>query len=92
MAIVWETLKDPELSNTEKLELMREFDRQMGLGIDNFTAPILSDDHMALIKKREDVRLQKNWVEADAMRDQLLADGICIKDTKTGTQWYLVSK
>ena len=92
LAVVWEMLKDPELSNTEKLELMRDFDSIMGLGIDSFTAPILSDDHMALIKKREVVRLEKNWAQADALRDQLLADGICIKDTKTGPQWYLISK
>lgn len=92
LAIVWEMLKDHELSNTEKLELIRDFDNILGLGVDNFTAPILSDDHMALIQERELVRTQKNWAQADALRDQLLADGICIKDTKTGPQWYLVSK
>src|SRR5207249_440991 len=92
LAVVWEMLKDPELSNSEKLELMRDFDSIIGLGIDEFKAPVLSDEHMGLIKNREAVREQKNWAQADAMRDQLLADGICIKDTKTGTQWYLVNK
>ena len=92
LAIVWEMLKDHELSNTEKLELMRNFDIIMGLGVDNFKAPILSDKHMNIIKEREVIREQKNWAQADVMRDMLLADGICIKDTKNGTQWYLVNK
>lgn len=92
LAIVWEVLKDTSLANCEKLELMRDFDQIMGFGVDNFTAPILSDEHMDLIKKREIIRENKDWAQADAMRDLLLADGICIKDTKSGTEWYLVNK
>jgi cysteinyl-tRNA synthetase len=92
LAIVWEMLKEQNISNNEKLELIREFDIIMGLGVDNFTAPILSDEHMLLIKKREIIRDHKDWAQADAMRDQLLAEGICIKDTKSGPQWYLITK
>lgn len=92
LAIVWETLKDADLSNNEKHELIKDFDIIMGFGVDNFTAPILSEKHMGIIRERESVREHKDWRQADAMRDQLLADGICIKDTKNGTEWYLVTK
>jgi cysteinyl-tRNA synthetase len=89
LAIVWESLKDQTISNTEKLNLMRDFDVILGFGVDEFSAPILSSQHMSLIKNREEARKNKDWARSDAMRDQLLQDGICIKDTKDGTEWYL---
>lgn len=89
LSIVWESLKDQSLSNTEKLELMRDFDVVLGFDVDEFCAPKLSDTHMAMIKQRELARKNKDWVQSDAMRDQLLKDGICIKDTKDGTEWYI---
>lgn len=91
LSILWEALKDQNISNTEKLELLRDFDTILGFDVDDFRAPVLSDAHMAMIREREIVRKNKDWQKADAMRDQLLKDGICIKDTKDGTEWYLVS-
>lgn len=89
MAITWEALKDATLSNTEKLELLRDFDAIWGFEVDHFKAPDLSSSQMALIKERELARTNKEWDRADVMRDQLLADGVCIKDTREGTVWYL---
>jgi len=89
LAVLWESLKDQSISNTEKLDIMRNFDVILGFDIDSFTPPILAEKHMQLIKDREQVRQAKNWAQADTMRDQLLAEGICIKDTKDGTEWYL---
>lgn len=89
LSIMWEALKDQRLSTSEKLELMKDFDVFLGFGVDDFAPPKLSLAHMALIKEREEARHQKDWAKADAMRDQLLKDGIFIKDTKDGTQWYV---
>ena len=92
LSIVWETLKDARLSNNEKLELIRDFDVILGLNVDAFQAPILEPESMTLIEQREAARTNKEWAQADAMRDQLLSQGICIKDTKDGTRWYLLNK
>ncbi|MCA9507146.1 MAG: cysteine--tRNA ligase [Myxococcales bacterium] len=92
LSVMWESLKDNSISNTEKLELMKDFDEILGLDVDSFQAPLLDEEHMALIKSREAARLNKDWSQADALRDQLLKDGICIKDTKDGTQWYLLNR
>ena len=92
LSVVWETLKDQSLSAKEKLELMRAFDVILGFGVDHFKPPPLSDKHMALVKEREEARQNKEWHKADKIRDQLLADGISIKDTKNGTEWYLLYK
>ncbi len=90
LSIVWEAMKDQTISNTEKLELLRDFDEILGFNVDDFSAPKLSDSHMQLIKEREEARKNKDWAASDAMRDRLLQDGICIKDTKDGTVWYLL--
>lgn len=91
LSVVWETLKDQAISSTEKLELMLEFDQILGFGVDQFKAPVLSEESMAIVRERERARQNKEWAKADAMRDQLLKEGICIKDTKEGTEWYLDS-
>ena len=40
-----------------------------------------------LIKKREQLRKEKRWAEADAIRDELRKRGIILEDTPKGTIW-----
>lgn len=56
------------------------------LGINLFSDDI-SDEQKNLIQKREEARRQKDWAASDAMRDQLLAQGVTVKDTARGTVW-----
>ena len=41
----------------------------------------------ALIEKRNEARKNKDWAEADRIRDELKARNIVLKDTPTGVQW-----
>lgn len=41
----------------------------------------------ALIEKRNEARKNKDWAEADRIRDELKARNIILKDTPTGVQW-----
>ena len=45
----------------------------------------VADDVQALIEQRAQARKNKNWAEADRIRDELKARGITIKDTPQGT-------
>ena len=48
----------------------------------------LSDDEIeALIQQRLDARSNKDWAEADHIRDQLTGAGIAIEDGAGGTRW-----
>ena len=40
-----------------------------------------------LIEKRNQARKEKNWPEADRIRDELTAMGITIEDSASGTRW-----
>ncbi|MBQ7985812.1 MAG: cysteine--tRNA ligase [Clostridia bacterium] len=44
----------------------------------------------ALIEKRNEARKNKDWAEADRIRDELKARNIVLKDTPTGVQWSYV--
>ena len=61
---------------TEVLGIFRGEDEEEGLG----------DDIQALIDERQAARKEKNWAKADAIRDQLAAMGITLKDTPQGVQ------
>ncbi len=48
---------------------------------------LLDEDIMLLIQQRQDARKAKNFALADQIRDQLLAQGIVLKDTREGVKW-----
>ena len=43
----------------------------------------------ALIAKRVAARQARNFTESDRIRDELLAMGVVLKDSKDGTTWQL---
>ncbi len=47
----------------------------------------LSQEEMKLIKKRENLRKEKKWDEADNIRKLLAKKGILLDDTQKGTKW-----
>ncbi len=48
---------------------------------------MLDSEIQQLIEKRQKARAEKNWAEADRIRDELLKKGIVLEDTKDGVRW-----
>ena len=48
---------------------------------------LLDDEIQALIDERQAARKAKNFTRADEIRDELLAKGIILKDTREGVKW-----
>ncbi len=48
----------------------------------------LDDEVEALIEKRTQARKDRNWAEADRIRDELKAMGIVLEDTAQGVKWH----
>ena len=48
----------------------------------------LDDKIEALIEARNEARKNKNWAEADRIRDELKAQGIVLEDTPQGVKWH----
>ena len=91
-----------DLTDADKLALVDSFDQVLGLSLLDHVAalkeketataaPSEGDGEIeALIAARAAAKAAKNWGEADAIRDQLKAQGIELIDTKEGTTWKRV--
>jgi cysteinyl-tRNA synthetase len=73
--------------NAQKaIKLMQGFDSVLGI-LKKEEKEELSEEIKHLIEKRQEARKNKNWEEADKIRDELKEKGIILKDTKDGVRW-----
>ena len=68
------------------LQLIEIIDEVLGLDLAAST-PDITDDLKRLIIQRRGARAEKDWQESDRIRDELLAAGIAIRDTPSGSIW-----
>ncbi len=91
LADIWSLLKNRELSATDKLTLIMDMDRILGLKLDAEAAEeeeeSLDADIEALITERQEARKNKDFARSDEIRDQLLEMGIQIIDSPDGPKW-----
>lgn len=52
-----------------------------------FEEEVLDSEIEALIERRQAARVARDFATADAIRDQLAAQGIKLLDTKDGVRW-----
>ncbi len=88
LGVVWEMARDAALGPRDKLALVGEMDAVLGLGVDSFRRPEIAPELVARIREREQARAAREWAAADAIRDELAAQGIQLMDTPDGTDWY----
>ncbi len=62
------------------------------LGVAELDEETISDEETKkieeLIAQRTEAKKAKDFAKADAIRDELAAMGITIKDTRQGVQWF----
>lgn len=68
------------------LDFLQQIDQVLGVLPLGTKQADVSGDLLLLLTKREEARSAKNWKEADACRDLLLAKGFAIEDTPTGAR------
>jgi len=81
-----------DLSNFEKSELVKRFDKIFGLSLG--TVKEVKEDIPAeiveLAELRSQARADKNWAESDRFRDELKSQGYEVKDTAAGFEVYKI--
>lgn len=96
LTVVYDVLK-ADISDASKYALIEKFDQVLSLDLTKDPKENLSEIDDALksfveakIEERKAAKKAKDFATADAIRDELLAKGVAIKDTREGTVWELV--
>jgi len=71
----------------ETLRVFNELVDVLGLIYGDTDEKSLDDEVEALIAARQTARAEKNWAEADTIRDKLNEMGILLEDTPQGVKW-----
>ena len=92
ITVLYDVLKADDLNEAEKLYLVEEFEKVLSLGllVEEEIAPHDEDEVKyieEMIQKRTEAKKNKDFKLADEIRDELLKQGIQIKDTREGVIW-----
>ena len=93
VTLVYDVLKD-DISDGTKLAIIEKFDEVLSLDLTVVEEKELDADLekeiLAKIEERKEAKKNKDFAKADAIRDELLAKGIKLVDTREGTTYELL--
>ena len=86
LAVLWQMMKDQEISPEDKLAAAYYMDGVLGLGLEKAGKKEESIDAeaMKLLEERAEAKKAKDWAKADEIRNKLLSMGYAVKDTPSG--------
>ena len=88
MSIVWDAVKNP-VKSKKLASLLDKFDTVLALDLARVSQKEeekIPEEIITLAEERKLARTNKNWVESDRLRDEIIAKGYNIKDSKEGYQ------
>ena len=93
ITILYDVLKDEELSDFSKLYLVEDFDKVLSLNLIDEEKEISEDREEEILRKieeRKEAKKNKDFEKADKIRDDLLSEGIKLIDTREGTTYEIL--
>lgn len=90
LSVVWEVVKQ-EKKSPEFAQLLKKFDKVLGLNIDKEEGFEIPEEIMKIVEERKQARIEKNWNKSDELRDKLISLGYNVKDTSDGMKITLNS-
>ena len=94
ITILYDLLKDGEVSGKTKLKIIEDFDSVLSLDLLKREVANIDSELKAyideMIEKRNEYKKQKDFENADNIRDELKKKGIIIKDTREGTVYEII--
>lgn len=90
VALVWDLLKDDSIFNIDKRATLLDFDKVLGLGLDNIQIESIPDEIIQLAEEREQARQDRDFAKSDEIRKKINSLGYNIEDSGDG--FYRVDK
>jgi len=84
IAVVWEIIKNKNLSQKSKKQLLLKFDKVLGLGLKTIKTAVIPQKIIALAKQREEYRKNEQWDKADKIREKIQSLGYSVEDAPEG--------
>jgi cysteinyl-tRNA synthetase len=84
LAVVWEMLKDEEVSAESRYDTIIDFDRILGLDLGNLKFDTVPENVKQLVGLREHARIRKEFDEADTYREKIEKLGYNVQDSLDG--------
>jgi cysteinyl-tRNA synthetase len=83
IALVWKLIKDEKLKAEDKKATLLDFDKVLGLDLDKkVKEEEIPQEIKDLAQKRVEAKANKDWAEADRLRDLIKEKGYLVEDTK----------
>ena len=97
LTLVYDVLKDNELTDFTKLYLIEDFDKVLSLDLfkEEIVTETLVDEDLEKyilekIEERKEAKQNKDFAKADSIRDELLSKGIKLVDSREGTTYEMI--
>ena len=84
VTLVWDVLKDENVSNPDKKATLLNFDKVLGLGLENLKEEKIPENILEIAREREQARLDKDFKKSDELREKINSFGYDVKDTAGG--------
>lgn len=96
ITVIYDVLKDKRLNDKTKRELIKDFDKVLSLNLVEGERIKLNEEKLfyinEMIERRNNYKIKKEYDKADWIREELMKEGVIIKDTKKGTIFEIVNR
>ncbi len=93
LSVLYEVLKDNQLSGMSKLTLIEDFNQVLSLDLIQEKKSVSNEDFiLEQIKRRAEAKKSRDFILADKIRDDLLQQGIRLIDGREGTTYEIIDE
>lgn len=90
LALLWDIVKDENISSADKKATILDFDKVLGIGFENLKLEKIPTEVQKLADEREQARKNKDFKKSDELRKEINSLGYEVKDTGEGQKIYKI--